>query len=92
MSKNKESNNSDSGQSTPSSHHKELRQLAPYLNIPYTFLGSMLLMYWLGTWLDARWDTGSYMSLIGILLGLAAGFYHLFKVVLKSPGNRSINK
>jgi F0F1-type ATP synthase assembly protein I len=36
----------------------------------------------LGLWLDARWDTRPWLALLGVLLGIGAGFYNFFRVVL----------
>jgi ATP synthase protein I len=36
----------------------------------------------LGWWLDARWGTGPWLLLVGILLGIGAGFYNFFRAVI----------
>jgi|GEM_PF-1321367 len=89
MSKSKESNKTDSGRSKADSRSETMRQLAPYLNIPWTFAGCIAGLALLGRELDQRWDSDPAMTLAGALFGVFAGFYHLFKVVLKSPPDRS---
>jgi F0F1-type ATP synthase assembly protein I len=37
----------------------------------------------LGRWLDVRYGTEPWLLLGGSVLGMGAGFYHFFKVVLK---------
>lgn len=36
----------------------------------------------LGLWLDGRWGTRPWLAVIGVVLGIAAGFYNFFRVVL----------
>lgn len=38
--------------------------------------------YWLGTQIDLRYGTG-YAQLTGMLLGLAAGFYELYRQAMR---------
>ena len=35
-----------------------------------------------GLWLDGRWGTRPWLAVIGVVLGIAAGFYNFFRVVL----------
>ncbi len=36
---------------------------------------------WLGLWLDERWGTGPWMTVLGVVIGSAAGFRELFREV-----------
>ena len=36
-----------------------------------------------GYWLDSRLGTAPWLLLVGALLGITAGFYHFFSVVLR---------
>jgi len=60
-----------------------LRKIAPYLNIGGIFAGCLVLGVLLGRWLDVRYGTEPWLLLGGSVLGMGAGFYHFFKVVLK---------
>ena len=62
---------------------ESLRKVGPYLNIGGVFLGCMVLGVALGWWLDKELGTKPWMLLAGSLLGMASGFYHFFKVVLR---------
>jgi F0F1-type ATP synthase assembly protein I len=60
-----------------------LRKAAPYLNIGGVFVGCMVAGVFLGRVLDKHLGTEPWLLLCGSLLGMGAGFYHFFKVVLK---------
>ena len=36
---------------------------------------------WLGLWLDERWGTGPWMTVLGVVIGSAAGFRELLREV-----------
>jgi hypothetical protein len=38
---------------------------------------------WLGSWLDRVWQTGFLLTGIGFFLGMAAGFWGVFREVLR---------
>jgi len=59
------------------------QKAAPYINIAYMLIASILLVGALGWWLDAHFMTKPIFTVIGIFCGLFLGFYNLFKVVQK---------
>lgn len=67
---------------------ESLRKVGPYLSIGGVFAGCMIAGVWLGLWLDKALDTKPWMLLTGSLLGMAAGFYHFFKVVLSKGSDK----
>ena len=67
---------------------ESLRKVGPYLNIGGVFLGCMVLGVALGWWLDKELGTKPWMLLFGSLFGMASGFYHFFKVVLRRGGEK----
>lgn len=62
-----------------------LRKLAPYLDIGAVMAGCVVAGVLLGRYLDGKFDSEPWMLLFGSLLGVGAGFYHFFKVVLRRP-------
>ncbi len=81
-------NNADSPEPEPSSVLGSLmqayRELSPYLNLGYVFLGAVLFFTWVGWMLDNLWNTRPWLTLVGALIGIFGGFYHFFKTVLRS--------
>lgn len=60
---------------------KAYQELGPYLGIGIQFMLSLFLCIILGYWLDDRYETSPLFILIGVFLGMFAGFYNLFKTV-----------
>lgn len=67
----------------PSALSQAYRSVGPYLTLGIQFIVTILLCIFLGHWADGKFDTSPLLTLIGGLLGIAAGFYHFFKTVLK---------
>lgn len=67
-----------------SSWPEVMRALAPYMNIGWTFLATIGLGLLGGHWLDKRFGTTPWFFILGAILGMAVGFYHFFKTVLRS--------
>lgn len=62
---------------------ESLRKVGPYLQIGGTLAGCVVIGALGGRWLDVKLDTEPWLLLSGSLLGIVAGFYHFFKVVLR---------
>ena len=65
------------------------QQKTPPPRSPWSYAGlgvemvvPIVLGLLLGRWLDGLWGTGPWLLLAGVLLGIAAGFYNFFRVVL----------
>ena len=67
----------------PSSLAQAYRSVGPYLTLSIQLIATILLCVFAGHWADGKFDTSPLWTLIGGLLGIAAGFYHFFKAVLK---------
>ena len=53
----------------------------------FAYVGALLwsslfitIGYYFGRWLDARWRTGSWLSMVGLLVGIATGFRELIRI------------
>jgi len=86
--KNKKPQNQVSPQKTIESLTEAYRKMGPYLNIGYFFVASVSLMTFLGWYLDKKWDTRPWLTVVGAILGIAAGFYNFFKVVSRPPDDQ----
>ncbi len=60
---------------------KFVSQSGPAASASYTLLGSILLFTLLGYFIDSKYDSAPTGVLIGLGIGLAAGFYHLAKSI-----------
>ena len=67
----------------PSSLTQAYRSVGPYLTLGIQLIATILLGVFAGHWADGKFDTAPLWTLIGGLIGIAAGFYHFFKAVLK---------
>ncbi len=59
-----------------------LRSIAPLMNLGLTFALSIGGLAYLGHWLDGRWNSEPWMTLVGAVLGMVVGFVNLFRLVL----------
>jgi len=60
-----------------------LSKAAPYTNIGWVFVATILLGVFGGRWIDGKAGTDPLFTLLGAFFGIAAGFYNFFKVALK---------
>ena len=68
-------------ENTASSLAKAYRDAAPYLNIGWHFLASILLGVWIGYKLDHKFQGKGWYTFAGALLGLLIGFLNLYKII-----------
>ena len=77
----------DSEKSKDSSQLQEaassFQKAAPYINISYVLLASIVMFGALGWWLDGYFQTRPLLTVLGVLSGLFLGFYNLFKLIKK---------
>lgn len=60
-----------------------IRAVGKYMDIGFMFVVTVGGGALGGYWLDARLGTTPWLLLVGALLGIAAGFYHFFSIVLR---------
>jgi len=51
------------------------------VSVGFTLVVATLLGYLGGNWLDGRFGTQPWLGVVGLLLGAAAGFVQLFRIV-----------
>jgi len=59
----------------------EYRRLAIYTSVIFLLPSTLLGGYYLGYLLDGYLGTGQWLSIVGLLLGGAGGFLHLFRLL-----------
>ena len=68
------------------------RKAGPYLSLGIEFIAAILLCLFAGRWLDSKLDTVPFLMLFGAFLGMAAGFYNLYKTSLRLQERDSARK
>ena len=63
----------------PEDKREILKALSAVGNIGFTLASSALVGLFLGRWIDKRLDIFPWASIIGIVLGLVAGFWSIYK-------------
>src|ERR671939_423109 len=56
---------------------------ATYVGLGFQFLGAILLFLYLGRWLDQRLGTTPWLLIVGVFVGAGAGFYSLYRKLMR---------
>lgn len=59
----------------------EATKVGVYLTIPFVLAVSPILGWWIGSWLDKKFDTDPYLMYMGLLFGFIAGFRELYRLI-----------
>ena len=59
------------------------KDYAPYLGLGIQLAATIVLMVFLGIWLDGKFDTSPYLTLVFSFLGIFTGMYHFIKSVTR---------
>lgn len=69
------------------------RQVAPYLGLGVQLAASVVLMLYLGKWMDSYFETGEVFTIIGAFIGSASGLYNVIRASLQiSKKNNKSNE
>lgn len=72
---------------------KKYVEIGPYLGLGVQLAASIVLMFFLGYWLDGKFGTSPLLTIIFSFLGGFAGIYNVIKTVLelnrKNKGEKS---
>jgi F0F1-type ATP synthase assembly protein I len=60
-----------------------IRPVGKYMDLGLTFVVAICGGALGGYWLDAHLKTTPWLFLVGALVGITAGFYHFFSIVLR---------
>ncbi|MDD3992949.1 MAG: AtpZ/AtpI family protein [Desulfobacterales bacterium] len=63
---------------------RSLRELAYYSSLGLQVALSIFIGLGLGVWLDRRWETHPWLTLIGMVAGIAAGYRNIGLAIRKS--------
>ncbi len=66
-----------------------VRSLSDAINLATTVAAAVALGYFAGKWLDGKFDSQPWFTLLGFMLGVATGIKAMWeKTINKSPSNR----
>jgi ATP synthase protein I len=68
------------------------RNVGPYLGLGTQLAAAIILMFFLGRWLDSQFNTTPLMILICSFLGGFAGIYNFIRTVLELNKKSKIDK
>ncbi len=60
------------------------KDVANYLGLGVQLAASVVIMVFVGIWLDEKFNTEPVLTIVCSLLGIFAGMYNFLKTVLKS--------
>lgn len=72
-------------------YRETLEHLGLVVQLGLTLVVAILLGFYAGQWMDSRLDTGMAFTIVGLLLGIGAGFRSSYEV-LKGSLTRSQRK
>ena len=61
-----------------------LKDYAPYLGLGIQLAATVGVMAFLGIWLDKKFDSSPWLTIICSFFGVFAGMYNFIKAVIKS--------
>lgn len=56
------------------------------------FAASILLFFFVGQWLDSKLGTEPWLLILGVFVGLAAGFWSMYRRLVVEPGKKKTEK
>lgn len=65
------------------------REVAPYLGLGLQLAATMVIMIFIGDWIDKKYETSPIWTLIFGVLGIFTGMYQLIKTVLNLQSRKS---
>ncbi len=70
----------------------DLRKIAILTTVPAMMLAAPLIGYGIGWWLDTKFGTDPYLSLVGILLGLGSAGVETYRLIKKASSDDTTDK
>jgi len=59
------------------------KDYAPYLGLGVQLAATIVIMVFVGIWLDGKFNTSPYLTLLFSFLGILTGMYHFIKSVTR---------
>ena len=58
-----------------------LRQVSPYIGLGLQLALTVAIFYFIGSWMDDRFQTAPYLMVVGSMVGIVGGFIKFYKTV-----------
>lgn len=58
-----------------------VRDAGPFFGAGIQLAAAVVLMFFLGRWLDSQFETSPWLMLVGIVFGVGAGLYNFIRTV-----------
>jgi ATP synthase protein I len=68
------------------------QEIGPYLGLGTQLAATIVLMFFLGRWIDGKFGTSPILSVIFAFLGGFAGIYNFIKTVIRLNEKKKIEK
>jgi F0F1-type ATP synthase assembly protein I len=68
---------------------KTYREVGPYLGLGLQLAATMVVMIFIGDWIDKKYDTSPIWTLVFGILGIFTGMYQLIKTALHLQSRKS---
>jgi len=69
------------GEGGPSQFGRVFRDAGPLFGSGIQMAAAIVLMFFVGRWLDERWETAPWLMFVGTALGAAAGLVQFIRTV-----------
>jgi F0F1-type ATP synthase assembly protein I len=66
-----------------------LRSAGPILGSGIQLAATVVLMFFLGRWLDSKFGSDPWLMLVGTFFGLGAGLYNFVKIVQRADKKKT---
>lgn len=70
----------------PTQFGRALRETGPLFGSGIQMAAAVVLMFFVGRWIDGKLDTSPWMMLLGILLGAVAGLVNFIRMATRQHG------
>jgi ATP synthase protein I len=80
----------DEERDSASDRRQGIRQWSVVWTASIQMAVSVVLMFFVGRWLDGKFGTDPWLMIVGLFFGVGAGFYHFIRT-LSTLGNEKKN-
>ncbi len=83
----------DDSKNQPPGVFQTYKEFAPFLTLGFQMAAAVLILFFLGNWIDSKYDTSPLFSLTGVAIGTVGGLIKFIRSVTQlgkqKPSNHS---